>query len=186
MARLESKAKDLFLLSYPNNIGKGFAIRTGVQRSIAPVIVFTDVDFPYTMDSMIRVIKPILDGTSDVTFAVRNATYYAQLPAVRKGMSRMLKWVNRKVLGLHTSDTQGGLKAFNSSVRDLFLQGRINRYLFDLEFAYLLSGKKNLRVLPVEADLREGIQMSPVRMRILLGESVNFLKVLLRRVRSRD
>ena len=183
MSRIEARTQDLLLISYPTNMGKGFAIRAGVQRSTAPVIAFTDIDFPYTMESMLRVIHPVLEGTADVALAVRNITYYTHLPAGRKLMSKMLRWVNRNVLRLHTSDTQGGLKAFNLSVRDLFLQGRINRYLFDLEFAYLLSRNPSIRVLPVEADLREGIQMSPVRLKILLGESLNFLKVIGRRVK---
>src|SRR5690606_7540672 len=58
LARLEADTRDLLVLSYPHNMGKGFALRTGVQRSLAAVIVYTDIDFPYTLDSMYRVISP--------------------------------------------------------------------------------------------------------------------------------
>lgn len=180
MAQLEEKITDLILVSYPHNMGKGFAIRAGIQRSLAPVIVYTDIDFPYTIESMLHIIQPIIRNEADVTLAIRNATYYDQLPLLRKWMSKMLRFVNRKFLRLHTSDTQGGLKAFNHRVRDVFLQTRINRYLFDLEFVYLISRQNDLRISAIEANLREGIRMSPVRLRIILRESLNFLKVLLK------
>jgi glycosyltransferase involved in cell wall biosynthesis len=181
VSALEAQLTDALFLTYPHNMGKGFAIRTGVQRCVAPVIVYTDIDFPYTIASMLRVITPVLSGEADVAIAVRNETYYAQLPAFRRWMSKCLRWVNRKVLGLKTSDTQGGLKAFSSEMRELFLQTRINRYLFDLEFVHLISKDPDIRLRTVEADLREGITMSPARMRILLGEGWNFLKVWLGR-----
>ena len=181
ITRLEAQAKDLLLLSYPTNMGKGFAIRTAVQRSTASVILYTDIDFPYTIDSMLKVLDPILNGEADVALAVRNQTYYTQLPRFRRWMSKVLRSLNRTVLGLHTSDTQGGLKAFSNNLRETFLQIRINRYLFDLEFIYLISRKKDIRVKTIEADLREGIVMSPVRMKILFGEAMNFFKVLMKR-----
>lgn len=180
IARLETIANDLLLLSYAVNMGKGFAIRKGVEKSLAPVIVYTDIDFPYTIESMIKVILPVLNGEADVTLAIRNETYYSQLPLGRRWMSKILRAVNRAIIRLHTSDTQGGLKAFSSDVRETFLQTRINRYLFDLEFVYLISKKRGLRIRTIEADLREGIVMSPVRLKIIFRESLNFLKVLIK------
>lgn len=180
-ARLEAMLADALFLTYPHNMGKGFAIRTGVQRSVAPVIVYTDIDFPYTVESMLRVITPVLSQSADVAIAVRNETYYSQLPPMRRRMSKFLRAVNRSVLGLQTSDTQGGLKAFSREMREVFLQTRINRYLFDLEFIYILSKLPGVRLMTVESDLRDGVRMSAARLRILLGESWNFLKVLVKR-----
>ena len=181
MERLEETARDLLLLSYPINKGKGFAIRTGVQHSLASVLVYTDIDFPYTTESMIQVILPVIQREADVTLAIRNETYYSRLPPGRRWMSKILRAVNSSVLRLHTSDTQGGLKAFSRDVRETFLQTQINRYLFDLEFVYLISKKRELRIRTIEADLREGIRMSPVRLQIILRESLNFLNVLIKR-----
>jgi glycosyltransferase involved in cell wall biosynthesis len=177
--RLEERIQDVLVLSYPHNMGKGFAIRTGVQRSLAQVIVYTDVDFPYTTESMVKVIRPVLEGEADLALAIRNRTYYNQLPFLRRWMSQLLRMANKKILRLHTSDTQGGLKTFSSSLRETFLQTKINRYLFDLEFIYRISRKSEIRVKSVEADLREGIVMSRVRLSIIFDESWNFLKVLL-------
>jgi glycosyltransferase involved in cell wall biosynthesis len=179
MAKIESTIDDLLLVSYPHNMGKGFAIRAGVQRSLAPVIVYTDIDFPYTFESMLKIIGPVLRKEADATIAVRNETYYGQLPMIRRWMSKLLRYINSRVLRLHTSDTQGGLKAFSGDLRDLFLQTRINRYLFDLEFLHLLSRQKGLRVMTVESDLRPGIVMSRVRLGIMIREAWNFLRILL-------
>ena len=181
MTNIENMIEDLLLISYPHNMGKGFAIRAGVQRSVAQAIVYTDIDFPYTIESMLRVINPLLQKDADAVIAVRNETYYNQLPALRRWMSKLLRFVNGTILRLYTSDTQGGLKAFSGELREMFLQTRINRYLFDLEFIHMLSRQNGLHVLTIESDLREGIVMSRVRLGILLGEGWNFLRVLMGR-----
>ncbi len=177
---LLNQENDIHVVSYSNNMGKGFAIRSGVQHSTAPVVIYTDIDFPYTLESMLDVIAPVREGTADVALAVRNATYYSKLPTFRRWMSKILRSANRIILGLHTSDTQGGLKAFNQKSKEVFLRTNINRYLFDLEFVYRISKAREIRIKTVEADLREGIVMSPVRMKIILAESWNFLKVLVK------
>jgi glycosyltransferase involved in cell wall biosynthesis len=181
LKRLEQEGNDIRQISYHPNMGKGFAIRTGVRQSTAQVIMYTDIDFPYTLESMLSVLRPLLDDETDVALAVRNKTYYNALPPLRRWMSRLLKLANAHLLGLHTSDTQGGLKAFRNTLRETFLDTEINRYLFDLEFVYLLSRRKDVRIQAIECNLRQGVVMSPVRLRILIREFLNFFVVIIKR-----
>ena len=70
------------------------------------------------------------------------------------------------------------MKGFTKEIKPVFLKTQIDRYLFDLEFIYLLSRMKNTRILPVKVKLRDGVEFSKVRLNILTGEFRNFLKVL--------
>jgi hypothetical protein len=78
------------------------------------------------------------------------------------------------------TDTQCGIKGFNKLGRAVFLQTTIDRYLFDLEFIFLASQKKELRLKPVEVHLKPNILFRAMDYRILLTEGKNFFKVLLK------
>src|SRR5690606_9325308 len=146
-------------VSYAANRGKGYALREGVRHSRAGILVYTDIDWPYTEGCMIDIIQSLNEQT-DVAIGTRDNSYYQNLPKARTRISRLLRWINAKLLGLQVSDTQAGLKGFRASAKDLFLATTIDRYLFDLEFIYRLSGRRELRVHPVPVTLREGIVFS--------------------------
>ena len=159
------------------NRGKGHALRTGVEVANSEYIIFTDVDFPYTEKSMLDLIDQLRSGEYDAVIGTRDDSYYNSLPASRKRISFLLKNLNARLLGLKIADTQGGLKGFTKKLKPVFLQTEIDRYLFDLEFIYLLSRNKSYRLLPLKVKLRDGVEFSKVRFGILFGEFQNFLKV---------
>ena len=177
---LRQHIPDIEWISYAENRGKGYALRQGVAKATADIVLYTDIDFPYTQESMQRCLHPVLSGSADVALAVRNRSYYSKLPPGRRLISKMLRSLNRFLLGLKTSDTQGGLKAMNQKGKEQFLRTTIDRYLFDLEFVYK-STKADLRIAPVESDLREGVTFTAIRTKILWKESLNFLRLLVKR-----
>ncbi|UYZ63981.1 glycosyltransferase [Hymenobacter weizhouensis] len=169
-------------LSYPENRGKGYALRTGIAQVTEPLCLFTDIDFPYEETSMATVFEALRAGHCDVAVGARDEAYYAQVPASRVFISRLLRRSTRLLLGLAVSDTQCGLKGFNQQGKEVFLRGSIDRYLFDLEFIFLASRPTSrLRVKPVPVRLKPGIVFSRMSPKILLNESGSFLKILLAR-----
>ena len=169
-------------LSYPENRGKGYALRTGIRQVTEPLCLFTDIDFPYEETSMATLLEALRTGRCDIAVGARDEAYYAQVPAGRVFISRTLRRSTRLLLGLAVSDTQCGLKGFNQQGKAVFLRGTIDRYLFDLEFIFLASRPKaRLRMLPVPVRLKPGIIFSRVSPKILLNESGSFLKILLAR-----
>lgn len=157
------------------NQGKGEALRQGIQQSDATFCVFTDIDFPYTLDSVEKIIRELLSGTN-VAIGIKDESYYAHTPKVRKAVSVFLRGLAKTFLRIPITDTQCGLKGFDGKGREVFLKTTIKRYLADLEFIFLVD-RKGLKMKPVTVRLRDGVVFSSVNMNILLTEGQNFMKV---------
>ncbi|MFD1553060.1 hypothetical protein DNU06_12080 [Putridiphycobacter roseus] len=167
-------------ISYSVNKGKGHALRTGVKAVKTFPIVYTDIDFPYTTESLIEIYHFILSNKVDTVLGKRDKSYYQNIPTGRKIISKFLRGTFKYFLKLPTDDTQCGIKAFNEKGADLFLTTEINRFLFDLEFVKLIS-KRNLSCKTVLVKLKPNVVFSSVSVKILAKESLNFVKVLFRK-----
>lgn len=165
-------------VSYPVNMGKGYALRQGVLASSAPYILYTDIDFPYEAESMRLVLQELLNDKCDIVAGSRGETYYDKVPKVRIVISKVLRFFNRTFLNMKVNDTQCGLKAFNTRGKNLFLQTTINRYLFDLEFIYLASNTSNVIIRPLEVSLKPGIIFSKMNFKILRSELASFFSIV--------
>lgn len=176
LQQLQSNIPELVWLSYTTNRGKGYALRYGVSHTRAELIVYTDIDWPYTHKSVVDVISLLKSG-SDAVIGIRNNEYYRNLPRYRRIISKSLRAVNGLLLRLKVSDTQAGLKGFSSSLSPIFMQTTIDRYLFDLEFIYRISRERNLKISACPIELRDGIVFSKMNRKILMEEARNFLKV---------
>lgn len=163
------------------NSGKGFTLRAGVSRSTAEICIYTDIDFPYTTQSILRICDALAENKTQIAAGVKDADYYSHVPAVRRFISKLLQSMIRLFLALEISDTQCGLKGFNATGKQVFLQTTINRYLFDLEFIFLASRNKQLHITPVEIQLRNDVTFRKMNWKILVNESANFCKIVLKR-----
>jgi len=167
------------IITYSSNRGKGYALRQGVKEAQSDIIIYTDIDFPYTHQSFLKIYRSLANNSCDVSVGIRSEEYYTHLPKMRIYISKFLRFIVRTFLRIPTDDTQCGLKGFNQKGKEVFMQTEIDRYLFDLEFIFL-SARKKLALKTVEVELREGIQLSQMRWNILLQEFGNFLKILIK------
>lgn len=155
-------------VSYEVNRGKGFALRSGVEMSDSDLILYTDYDFPFESFSYTNVIESLLSG-ADAVIAIRRKSYQHRLPALRKLLSYGSHLVNRVLLGLPYTDTQGGLKGFNRKGKEAFLETNIDSFLFDTQFISI-AVRKRLKVEGVPAKVRDEIVLSRMGMKVLLKE----------------
>jgi len=178
LAFLEKSIPNLKIIAYDENRGKGYAIRQGVADSSGELILYTDVDFPYTIDSLLAVYSGLKNDLYDVGLGVKNASYYSHVPFLRRTISRFLRFMIRVFLSMPVTDTQCGLKGFRNAIKPLFLQTTIDRYLFDLEFVRNCFKAKNVRVKAIPVALNENVHFRKMDYRILLPELMNFVKLL--------
>jgi glycosyltransferase involved in cell wall biosynthesis len=178
---ITSVAPDSVWISYPVNQGKGAALRKGMAVSDADISIYTDIDFPYTNDSLVKIWELLASGKADIAAGIKGAAYYDAVPRGRRVISKLLRGMTRLFLGLQVDDTQCGLKGMNTKGRLLFLNTQIDRYLFDLEFIYLASHTKDTLLQPVMIELKPGIVFSRMRLKVLIQECGNFARIILQR-----
>jgi glycosyltransferase involved in cell wall biosynthesis len=168
-------------ISYPENKGKGYALRTGVENASAPYVVLTDFDFPYEHDNLLTMYYDLQEGYEVVT-GKRNHTYYKKLPLKRWLISKGCSWLNRNFLSLYINDTQSGIKAFNEAGKRAFLSTTIDRFLIDTEFLQLVT-YRNLRIKVNEVSLRDDVVFSNMGYAVLKTELKNFAQLVKQRRR---
>lgn len=178
LAFLEKAIPNLQVIRYAKNRGKGYALRQGVAKATAELMIYTDIDFPYTEKSFMEIYTKLLDG-NDVVCGHRGEAYYQNTPYLRKLISKFLRWTLKTFLRLPTDDSQCGIKGFNAKGAKIFLSTQIDRFLFDLEFIKLAS-KRSVKFQKAAVTLKPDVVFSKVNLKILLREAVNFFKVLRR------
>lgn len=138
----KSKPKNLRLISYKLNKGKGRAIKEGVLKANGGYICFTDCDLAYSLDHLILLVNNL--EKYDIVIGSR-----ALLPDNRKELSlsraiagRTYNFLSRLILNLSFLDMQAGLKGFrNHTINNTFNKQIIKDFSFDVELLYL--AKKN-------------------------------------------
>ena len=178
---LQQKIPALKFVSYPDNMGKGYAIRQGAAEATGDIIIYTDIDFPYTIDSMCTVFNGLNNNEFEVGVGVKDEAYYKKVPAVRRLISRCLRLMTGLFLSMPITDTQCGLKGFRRNIMPLFLKTTINRYLFDLEFVRNCFRNKQVKIKAIPVSLNQEVQFRKMNYHILLPEILNFAALLFKR-----
>ncbi|HSU49995.1 MAG TPA: glycosyltransferase family 2 protein [Segetibacter sp.] len=171
----QSEANVKFI-SYKVNMGKGYALRTGVAAATAPIVITTDLDFPYEAKDVKNVYALLASGNEIVT-GKRKAEYYKATPFKRKVLSKACIAMNKYLLKMSLGDAQSGLKGFNRKGKNLFLQTSVNRFLVDTEFL-VLANKQKLDIAVLELNLKNGIKFSTMGWKVLIAEGKNFYKII--------
>lgn len=176
---LEKEGVRLNFISYSINYGKGYALREGVRATKSKFVLYTDVDFPFTNESTLKLAEVLTSGKFDVVAGRREAEYYLnKMSGFRKYLSKCFRWVLRRLLRMQITDTQCGLKGFNALGKEEFLKTRVNRYLFDFEFIYRASRRKGLKLCPVNVELKPNVVFRKMPLSILVQEFANLFRVL--------
>lgn len=167
------------IINNATNHGKGYVLRQAIAATTESHVIYTDIDLPFSVHSMKQIVENL--PMNDVVFGIKKNEYYEQLPLQRKLVSKILqKLIKILFPSLPVSDTQCGLKGMNQKGKAIFLQTKIDRYLFDLEFI-LYASKAKLNLKPIPVSLREGIVFGAMNYKILLQESKNLWKILRRK-----
>lgn len=176
LMHLKQAIPDFHFLSYPENKGKGAALRYGIYRTKGEKIIFTDIDFPYTVESFIEIWNTL--ASQDVAIGVKDKNYYQHVPKIRIFVSKILRKLIGILFHIPITDTQCGLKGFNQKGKNIFLQTTIDRYLCDLEFIYLcFQQKPSVKITSREISLRPEVKFSKMNTKILLAEAFNLLNI---------
>ncbi len=143
------------VVSYPDNRGKGSAVREGIKKCYGDVIVCTDCDLAYGCDAIVDIYNRIISGGEHVVIGSRNIASdgYDGYTFIRKLMSKMYIKLVSFIAGFRYSDSQCGLKAYCAeAARSIFEHCTVNSFAFDLE-VLLLTEKLGMKIAEVPVKI---------------------------------
>lgn len=131
-----SSIKNLNLISYKKNKGKGFAVKNGVDVSRGRYVIFIDADgsiHPSQIEKMIKYLRKynfVVGDRASMDSKVKQ-------PLFRKFFGICFNYYSNILFGLAIRDKLCGFKGFKSSVaKRLFKNLLSKRWVFDIEIFY--------------------------------------------------
>lgn len=128
---LWQSAPGIRLIFKQQNAGKGAAIRTGLSESRGGVILVQDADLEYDPRDIPALIKPIIEGTADVSYGSRFIGYDRFAGTWWQALAnRLLTFLSNRTTGARLTDMETGYKAFT---RESILGIRLTQDRFGFE-----------------------------------------------------
>ena len=108
---------NLFTLRHKINLGKGAALKTGVEFAKmrkADFVVFIDADGQHNPSEIPSLIAPLADDNVDIVFGVRK--FHEKMPLVARLGNIFLTQISQLLFRIKVSDTQSGFRAININI----------------------------------------------------------------------
>jgi len=154
------------VIYHEKNLGKGKAVRTGIENASGDLILIQDADLEYDPREYAGLLKPVQEGIADVVYGSR---------FLGAGRRPVLFWnmVANKILTLVTNilynniltDMETGYKLFRREiVRDMILHAR--GFEFEPEFtAKVLKSKARIYEVPITFNPRDYSEGKKIKMK---------------------
>ena len=158
------EAHRLVLIHHHTNLGKGAAVRTGMQAATRAVRIFTDADIPFqynTVNSMLTVFEK--DSEVEVVAGDRRKSdYFTQTPFIRRLGSWVFSGMVDLIMLKRMGDTQCGIKGFRDRcVAVIFPESKLNGFAADIEWLHRAQ-QRRMKMATVSAEFRNAGQSSVV------------------------
>lgn len=162
-ANEEASNRRVKVISYDENLGKGFALRRGFNGSSGDFIIFLDSD----SDIDAKKIGMFVDAlsTADIVIASkRHPQSRVESPFLRKFLSHSFYLIVRLLTWVNVSDTQTGLKAFRrTALQSVFRLTMVKRFALDVELLCVASILKlKIKEMPVTLNLDSKISLKDI------------------------
>ena len=151
--------KNVKMISYSKNKGKGYAIVKGVKKAQGQYILFSDIDHSVPISTLESFLNSFERGY-DVVIGSRRvigAKFLKRQPFLRELLGRGFSALVRLLIDFKITDTTCGFKAFkNEFAKKIFQKITVYGWAFDAEIIFLCKkyGLKVSQVPVVWEDVR--------------------------------
>jgi len=175
--RETQKKKGLKIKSilFEKNIGKGFALKKGVEKCTKKWILTSDIDLSVPLDQVLKWEETNLIKKKIIYFGSRNLSGSKVIKKkYRHILGTILNFFTNKILNINIKDTQCGYKLYEKSkAKKLFSKLMIKGFAHDLELV-LIARKLSFSIdeLPIKWTHKDGSKVNiffePIKMFLIL------------------
>jgi len=148
------KSSHLRIFSYPENKGKGYAVRYGMARASGELISFLDAGMDISPKGIMMLLAHMNWYDADIIVgSKRHPVSRVNYPRIRKILSVGYYWGIKLLFNLSLTDTQSGIKIFKRKVVEAILPRLlIKTYAMDIEMLAVANylGFKRIYEGPIE------------------------------------
>jgi glycosyltransferase involved in cell wall biosynthesis len=149
LQRLASEDNRIVLVRHDRNLGKGAAIRTGLQHATGEICIVHDADLEYHPDDIPSLLVPFAKEGADAVFGSRYlpSLYRRTLMYRHTLLNKFLTTLGNFFSDLNLSDLETGYKAINADLLKS-IPLRSNDFRFEVEITFKLA-KRRARIFEV-------------------------------------
>lgn len=177
--RVAKRVREARVVSYPDNRGKGCAVRKGVLAARGKRVLFLDADLSTRPEEWPK-LERLLDGGAEFAIGSRKmagAKLVKRQPWWRERLGRVFTWIVRLLL-VRVSDVTCGFKALERGpARRLFSAQVLDDWSFDAEVLFL-ADRWGMRVVETPVVWKDNPATTKVRViRDALGSLEGILRI---------
>ena len=148
VAALSQQWPEIRHILQPVNMGKGAALRRGIEEARGEIVIIQDADLEYDPDEYPKLIQPIVDGHADVVFGSRFEGYPRRVMLYWHRLGNtFLTHLSNMTTNLDLTDMETCYKVFRREViQSIRLQS--NRFGFEPEVTAKVA-KRGYRIFEV-------------------------------------
>lgn len=149
-----------YVVNFKTNKGLAKGFMAGLDaclRNGADIIVNTDADNQYAGADIEKIVRPILDGKSDIVIGERPISETKHFSPLKKKLQRLGSWVVRKASKTEIPDAPSGFRAYS---REAALKiNVINEYTYTLE-TIVQAGRNKMSITSVPIKTNDELRPS--------------------------
>lgn len=154
------KSKQVQVIRYEKNQGKGYAVRYGMLRATGRIIGFIDAGMDIDPESILMLLNQMNWYKADIIVGSKlHPSSQVNYPFTRRTLSWGYRSLTRFLFGFKIRDTQVGVKMFKRNVvKKIFPRLLVKKFAFDIEILAVAHSLGYTRIYeaPIKLTFKNG------------------------------